>query len=127
MQIRSIKYDTGSIHFGEESWGYDRCILNHSKKTLRHGIYEIRGLGASADCPILMIWCFSVHPSHVHWKANGKNVTKTGTATPKPIQLEIPTTIAGMSFASLSANVKRSTWSCRYRNGTSTTTGIGGA
>ena len=44
----------------------------------------------------------------------------------KPIELEMPITIAGMSFGSLSANVKQALGLAATEAGTSTTTGDGG-
>src|SRR4029079_14363397 len=44
----------------------------------------------------------------------------------KPVELEIPITFAGMSFGSLSANVKEALGRAATELGTSTTTGDGG-
>ena len=58
-----------------------------------------------------------------------KCVTKTVLGTrfaKKPIELEIPITIAGMSFGALSANVKEAIGRAATAMGTSTTTGDGG-
>ena len=44
----------------------------------------------------------------------------------KPVSLKIPITIAGMSFGSLSANVKEAIGRAATKIGTSTTTGDGG-
>src|SRR4029077_11991412 len=44
----------------------------------------------------------------------------------KPIELETPITIAGMSFGALSANVKEALGRAASEIGTSTTTGDGG-
>src|SRR5262249_32662462 len=58
-----------------------------------------------------------------------KCLTKTVLGTrfaKKPIELEIPITIAGMSFGALSAIAKEAICSAATREGTSTTTGDGG-
>ena len=58
-----------------------------------------------------------------------KCVTRTVLGTrnaKKPIELAIPITIAGMSFGSLSANVKEALGRAATEMGTSTTTGDGG-
>jgi glutamate synthase domain-containing protein 2 len=58
-----------------------------------------------------------------------KCVTKTVLGTrfaSKPVELAIPITIAGMSFGSLSANVKEALGRAASEMGTSTTTGDGG-
>ncbi|MEM5332447.1 glutamate synthase-related protein, partial [Paraburkholderia sp. JHI2823] len=44
----------------------------------------------------------------------------------KPVVLDIPVTIAGMSFGALSANVKEALGQAATAMGTSTTTGDGG-
>jgi glutamate synthase domain-containing protein 2 len=58
-----------------------------------------------------------------------KCITKTVLGTryaKKPVELEIPITIAGMSFGALSANVKEALGLAATAMGTSTTTGDGG-
>ena len=54
-----------------------------------------------------------------------KTVLGTRFAT-KPIELDIPITIAGMSFGALSANAKTALGQAATAVGTSTTTGDGG-
>jgi len=57
-----------------------------------------------------------------------KCVTRTVLGTrfaTKPVELAIPITIAGMSFGSLSANVKEALGRAASEMGTSTTTGDG--
>ncbi len=36
---------------GEESWGYNRRILNYIQNAAARGLYEIRGLGAKRRLP----------------------------------------------------------------------------
>ncbi len=120
---------------GEESWGYDRRILNYIQNAAAHGIYEIRGLGAKRRLPhfddlVFLGASLSRYPLEGYRE---KCVTKTILGTryaKKPIELEIPITIAGMSFGSsfgsLSANVKEALGLAATEMGTSTTTGDGG-
>ena len=116
---------------GEESWGYDRRILNYIQNAAAHGIYEIRGLGAKRRLPhfddlVFLGASLSRYPLEGYRE---KCVTKTILGTryaKKPIELEIPITIAGMSFGSLSANVKEALGRAATEMGTSTTTGDGG-
>ena len=52
--------------------------------------------------------------------------TVLGTRAPKPLELDIPVTIVGMSFGALSRNAKAALGLGASRMGTSTTTGDGG-
>ena len=115
----------------EESWGYDRRTLNYIQNAAAHGLYEIRGLGAKRRLPHFDDLVF-LGASLTRYPLEGyreKCVTTTILGTryaKKPIKLEIPITIAGMSFGSLSANVKESLGLAATEMGTSTTTGDGG-
>lgn len=115
----------------EESWGYDRRMINYIQNAAAHGLYEIRGLGAKRKLPHFDDLVF-LGASLTRYPLEGyreKCVTKTILGTryaKKPIELEIPITIAGMSFGSLSANVKESLGRAATEVGTSTTTGDGG-
>jgi glutamate synthase domain-containing protein 2 len=96
-----------------------------------HGLYEIRGLGAKRKLPhfddlVFLGASLSRYPLEGYReKCSTKTVLGTRYAT-KPIELEIPITIAGMSFGSLSANVKEALGRAATQMGTSTTTGDGG-
>ncbi|MCY7274561.1 MAG: FMN-binding glutamate synthase family protein [Phormidesmis sp. CAN_BIN44] len=115
----------------EESAGYDRRILNYIQNAAAHGLYEIRGLGAKRRLPhfddlVFLGSSLSRYPLEGYRE---KCTTKTilGTRYAKnPIELEMPITIAGMSFGSLSANVKEAIGLAATEAGTSTTTGDGG-
>ena len=115
----------------EESWGYDRRIANYIYNAAAHGLYEIRGLGAKRKLPHFDDLVF-LGASLTRYPLEGyreKGLTKTVLGTrfaKKPIELEIPITIAGMSFGSLSANVKEALGRAATSMGTSTTTGDGG-
>ncbi len=115
----------------EESAGYDRHILNYIQNAAAHGLYEIRGLGAKRRLPHFDDLVF-LGASLTRYPLEGyreKCLTKTvlGTRFAKqPIELDIPITIAGMSFGSLSANVKEALGLAATEMGTSTTTGDGG-
>lgn len=115
----------------EESWGYDRRIIDYIHNAAAHGLYEIRGLGAKRKVPHFDDLLF-LGASLTRYPLEGyreKCTTKTVLGTrfaKKPIELEIPITIAGMSFGSLSANVKEALGRAATEVGTSTTTGDGG-
>lgn len=117
--------------YREESWGYDRRTLHYIQNAAAHGLYEIRGLGAKRRLPHFDDLVF-LGASLTRYPLEGyreKCLTKTVLGTryaEKPIELEIPITIAGMSFGSLSANVKEALGRAATEVGTSTTTGDGG-
>ncbi|MEW5979793.1 MAG: FMN-binding glutamate synthase family protein [Acidobacteriota bacterium] len=115
----------------EESALYDRHVLHYIHQAAEHGLYEIRGLGAKRRIPsfddlVFLTASLSRYPLEGYRE---KCLTKTVLGTrfaKKPIELEIPITIAGMSFGSLSANVKEAIGRAASEMGTSTTTGDGG-
>lgn len=115
----------------EESAHYDRHVLHYIHRAAEHGLYDIRGLGAKRRLPsfddlVFLTASLSRYPLEGYRE---KCVTKTLLGTrfaKKPIELEIPITIAGMSFGALSANVKEAIGRAATAMGTSTTTGDGG-
>ncbi|MBS0353543.1 MAG: FMN-binding glutamate synthase family protein [Proteobacteria bacterium] len=115
----------------EESYGYDRKTLDYIRNAAAHGLYEIRGMGAKRKLPnfddlVFLGASMSRYPLEGYRE---KCLTKTVLGTrfaKKPIELDIPITIAGMSFGALSANVKESLGLAATEMGTSTTTGDGG-
>ena len=115
----------------EESWGYDAKMLQYIRNAAAHGLYEIRGLGAKRHLPhfddlLFLAASLSRYPLEGYReRCTTKTVLGTRFAK-KPIELDIPITIAGMSFGALSANVKESLGRAATEMGTSTTTGDGG-
>ena len=115
----------------EESWGYDRKHIDYIHNAAAHGLYEIRGLGAKRRVPhfddlVFLGASLSRYPLEGYReRCETKTVLGTRFAS-KPIELAIPITIAGMSFGSLSANVKEALGRAATEVGTSTTTGDGG-
>src|SRR5580693_5549106 len=115
----------------EESAGFDRHVLAYIHQAAESGLYDIRGLGAKRRVPsfddlVFLTASISRYPLEGYRE---KCVTKTVLGTrfaKKPIELEIPITIAGMSFGALSANVKEALGRAATEMGTSTTTGDGG-
>jgi glutamate synthase domain-containing protein 2 len=115
----------------EESAGFDRSVQAYIQRASATGLYEIRGLGAKRKLPhfddlVFLAASLSRYPLEGYRE---RCVTKTVLGTrfaKKPIELDIPITIAGMSFGSLSANVKEALGRAATAMGTSTTTGDGG-
>ena len=95
------------------------------------GHYEIRGGGAKRalatfDDLVLLTASASRYPLEGYREAcNTKTVLGARNAS-SPLELDIPITIAGMSFGSLSANAKEALGRAATAVGTSTTTGDGG-
>jgi glutamate synthase domain-containing protein 2 len=115
----------------EESAGFDRNIIDYVHRASATGLYEIRGLGAKRHVPhfddlVFLGASLSRYPLEGYReKCATKTVLGTRFAS-KPVELAIPITIAGMSFGSLSANVKEALGRAASEMGTSTTTGDGG-
>ncbi len=115
----------------EESVTFDRHVLNYIHQAAEHGLYEIRGLGAKRKLPtfddlVFLTASASRYPLE-GYRERCLSKTVLGTRFAKqPVELEIPITIAGMSFGALSANVKEALGRAATAAGTSTTTGDGG-
>ena len=115
----------------EESALYDRSVLDYIERAAATGLYEIRGLGAKRRMPhfddlVFLGASLSRYPLEGYReKCTTRTILGTRFAK-KPIELAIPITIAGMSFGSLSANVKEALGRAATALGTSTTTGDGG-
>src|SRR5260221_2577392 len=115
----------------EESFSFNRHTIDYIQHAAEHGLYEIRGLGAKRALPTFDDLVF-LTASASRYPLEGyreKCVSKTILGTrhaKKPIELEIPITIAGMSFGALSANTKEALGRAATSMGTSTTTGDGG-
>ena len=115
----------------EESASISRDALRYIREAADCGLYEIRGMGAKRRVPSFDDLVF-LSASASRYPLEGyreKCVSKTILGTryaKKPIELEIPITIAGMSFGSLSAHVKEALGRAATEVGTSTTTGDGG-
>lgn len=115
----------------EASASFDQQVIQYIQHAAATGLYEIRGLGAKRKLPSLDDLSFlgaslSRYPLEGYReKCTTKTVLGTRFAS-KPIELEIPITIAGMSFGALSARVKDALGRAASQMGTSTTTGDGG-
>jgi glutamate synthase domain-containing protein 2 len=115
----------------EESATFDRHTIEYIQHAAATGLYEIRGLGAKRRLPhfddlVFLGASLSRYPLEGYReKCSTKTLLGTRYAK-KPVELEIPITIAGMSFGALSANVKEALGRAASELGTSTTTGDGG-
>ncbi|HTW94123.1 MAG TPA: FMN-binding glutamate synthase family protein [Tepidisphaeraceae bacterium] len=115
----------------EESASYNHTVLSYIHQAAERGIYDIRGLGAKRKVPTFDDLVF-LTASASRYPLEGyreKCVTRTvlgSRLAEKPIVLETPITIAGMSFGALSGRVKEAIGRAATAVGTSTTTGDGG-
>jgi glutamate synthase domain-containing protein 2 len=106
-------------------------IIAEIERAADEGLYRIRGFGALRPLPsfddlVLLGSSISRYPLEGYRERCATNVT-LGTRFAKiPIELEIPITIAGMSFGAIGANAKRALGRGASAAGTSTTTGDGG-
>jgi glutamate synthase domain-containing protein 2 len=115
----------------EESALYDRHVLDYIQHAAATGLYEIRGLGAKRRLPhfddlTFLAASLSRYPLEGYREKCTTRTVLGGRHGAKPIVLDIPITIAGMSFGALSANVKEALGRAATALGTSTTTGDGG-
>ena len=95
------------------------------------GIYDIRGGGAKRRVPhfddlLFLGASMSRYPLEGYRERCDTNVVLGTRFAKKPIELDIPITIAGMSFGALSAQAKEALGRGASMAGTSTTTGDGG-
>ena len=101
------------------------------QRTAAEGHYEIRGWGAKRSLPsfddlLFLTASLTRYPLEGYReKCDMKTVLGTRYAS-KPLELDIPITIAGMSFGALSARAKMALGKAATATGTSTTTGDGG-
>jgi glutamate synthase domain-containing protein 2 len=114
-----------------ESATFDRDTIAEIQRAAREGIYDIRGGGAKRRVPhfddlLFLGASMSRYPLEGYREACGTDVTLGTRFAQKPLQLDIPVTIAGMSFGALSAPAKEALGRGASECGTSTTTGDGG-
>ena len=110
---------------------FSNDVNSDIRRAAATGIYDIRGGGAKRKLPTFDDLLFlgasiSRYPLEGYREKCETNV-KIGTRYAKnPIELDIPITIAGMSFGALSGPAKEALGRGASAAGTSTTTGDGG-
>ncbi|MFH8251940.1 FMN-binding glutamate synthase family protein [Microbacterium sp. B2969] len=114
-----------------ESATFDRATINDIQRAAATGIYDIRGWGAKRPLPhfddlLFLGASMSRYPLEGYREKCATDVTLGARNALEPIHLDIPVTIAGMSFGALSANAKEALGRGASEAGTSTTTGDGG-
>jgi glutamate synthase domain-containing protein 2 len=114
-----------------ESATFDRNAIAEIQRAATEGIYDIRGWGAKRKVPhfddlLFLGASVSRYPLEGYRERCGTDVVLGGRFATKPLHLDIPITIAGMSFGALSAQAKEALGRGASELGTSTTTGDGG-
>jgi glutamate synthase domain-containing protein 2 len=115
----------------EESSLYNRRVQAWIQTAAERGRYDIRGLGAKRKVPhfddlTFLTGSASRYPLEGYRERCDTETVLGSRYAKNPIRLDIPITFAGMSFGSLSANVKEALGRAATELGTSTTTGDGG-
>ena len=118
-------------HIQRESFLFDRVTIKEIQRAANEGIYRIRGFGAKRKIPhfddlVFLGASVSRYPLEGYRESCDTNVDLGTRFCDKPLSIDIPITIAGMSFGSLSANAKEALGRGASSVGTSTTTGDGG-
>jgi glutamate synthase domain-containing protein 2 len=118
-------------HPGRASATFDEATIAEIQRAAAEGIYAIRGWGAKRSLPsfddlLFLGASMSRYPLEGYREHCGTEVTIGAANASRPLRLEIPITIAGMSFGALSANAKAALGRGASAVGTSTTTGDGG-
>ena len=106
-------------------------VISEIQRAAHEGIYAIRGAGAKRHVPnfddlVFLGASMSRYPLEGYRERCDTNVVIGARHASKPIELDIPITIAGMSFGALGANAKQALGLAATAMGTSTTTGDGG-
>lgn len=101
------------------------------RRAAETGIYDIRGGGAKRKLPhfddlLFLGASMSRYPLEGYREKCETNVTLGTRFSNKPVEIDIPITIAGMSFGALSGPAKEALGRGATQAGTSTTTGDGG-
>lgn len=114
-----------------ESATFDRKTIDDIQRAAETGIYDIRGFGAKRKVPhfddlLFLGASMSRYPLEGYREKCNTKVSLGTRFAKNPIELDIPITIAGMSFGALSANAKEALGRGASMAGTSTTTGDGG-
>ena len=113
------------------SASFPEHVLAEIHRAADEGVYDIRGFGAKRALPtfddlVFLGASMSRYPLEGYRERCDTNVTLGTRFAKKPIELNIPITVAGMSFGALGANAKEAIGRACTEMGTSSTTGDGG-
>ena len=113
------------------SWTFSNEVNAEIRRAAATGIYDIRGGGSKRRLPhfddlLFLGASISRYPLEGYREKCATDVWLGTRFAKKPIHLDIPVTIAGMSFGALSGPAKEALGRGASAAGTSTTTGDGG-
>jgi len=113
------------------SWTFDKYTNSEIRRAAETGIYDIRGGGSKRKLPhfddlLFLGASMSRYPLEGYRETCSTKVTLGTRYAKNPLELDIPITIAGMSFGALSGRAKEALGRGASMAGTSTTTGDGG-
>ncbi len=114
-----------------KSWTFDDYTNSEIRRAAATGIYDIRGGGSKRKLPhfddlLFLGASMSRYPLEGYREKCLTNVVLGSRYAKNPLELDIPITIAGMSFGALSGPAKEALGRGASIAGTSTTTGDGG-
>src|SRR6195256_4860875 len=114
-----------------ESATFDRATIAGIQKAAETGVYDIKGFGAKRAVPhfddlLFLGASVSRYPLEGYREKCATDVVLGDRHAVAPLHLDIPITIAGMSFGALSAPAKEALGRGASEVGTSTTTGDSG-
>lgn len=114
-----------------ESSTFDRGVIAEIQRAAETGIYDIRGWGAKRKLPhfddlLFLGASMSRYPLEGYREKCDTDIVLGDRFAKYPLHLDIPVTIAGMSFGALSGQAKEALGRAASAVGTSTTTGDGG-
>jgi len=117
--------------YPRQPWAFDEYTNSEIRRAAQTGIYDIRGGGAKRHVPnfddlLFLGASMSRYPLEGYREACNTKVSLGTRHAKNPIHLDIPITIAGMSFGALSGPAKEALGRGASAAGTSTTTGDGG-
>ncbi len=115
----------------KRSWTFSNDVNAEIRRAAATGIYDIRGGGSKRRLPhfddlLFLGASISRYPLEGYRERCATDVWLGTRFASKPIHLDIPVTIAGMSFGALSGPAKEALGRGASAAGTSTTTGDGG-
>jgi glutamate synthase domain-containing protein 2 len=114
-----------------QSATFDQATITEIQRAASTGIYDIRGWGAKRALPhfddlLILGASMSRYPLEGYRERCDTDVVLGDRFASEPLHLDIPITIAGMSFGALSGQAKEALGRGASEVGTSTTTGDGG-
>jgi len=120
-----------AAHGLRESATFDRQTIADIQRAAATGVYDIRGWGAKRPLPhfddlLFLGASMSRYPLEGYRERCDTDVVLGDRNAKFPLHIDIPVTIAGMSFGALSAQAKEALGRGASEVGTSTTSGDGG-